>query len=309
MFLMGPTASGKTALALELCRQMPFEIISVDSAMVYRGMDIGTAKPTAATLALTPHRLIDICDPSEVYSAGHFRADALKEIQAIHAENKIPLLVGGTGLYFRALQRGIADLPVADVFIRRKLTEEAASGGWQKMHERLRQVDAASAERIHPNDPQRIQRALEVYQVSGRPLSSFFTEEKNRALSCKIIKIIVAPADRAMLHERIRQRFEQMIEFGLINEVESLYARGDLSADLPSMRIVGYRQVWQYLESSLNREEMLEKAVVATRQLAKRQLTWLRAELDACWFDSLEGDFVSKVLRFLREDAILSPWV
>lgn len=309
VFLMGPTASGKTALALELCLQMPFEIISVDSAMVYRGMDIGTAKPTAATLALTPHRLIDICDPSEVYSAGNFREDALQEIRAIHAENKIPLLVGGSGLYFRALERGIADLPPADESVRRQLSEEAASSGWQKMHERLRQLDAISAERIHPNDPQRIQRALEVYQLSGRPLSSFFTEEKNRALACKIIKIIVAPADRSILHERIRQRFEDMMECGLINEVESLYRRGDLSADLPSMRIVGYRQVWQYLQGSLSREEMLEKAVVATRQLAKRQLTWLRAELDACWFDSMQGDLASKVLRFLRDAPILLPRV
>jgi tRNA dimethylallyltransferase len=306
VFLMGPTASGKTALAVELCQQLPFEIISVDSAMVYKGMDIGTAKPAADILNIVPHRLIDIRDPAEAYSAGDFREDALREIQAIHDLNKIPLLVGGTGLYFRALKEGIADLPSADQDIRRRLTEEAASTNWQELHERLGQVDPGSAERIHPNDPQRIQRALEVYELSGRPLSSFFAEENNRGLPYTNIKLIVAPNDRSVLHERIRRRFEEMIEFGLINEVEGLYERGDLSLALPSIRMVGYRQVWQYLEGKLNRAEMLEKSVVATRQLAKRQLTWLRSEEDVRWFDSLDGEIATEVLRFLSDDPILS---
>ncbi len=306
---MGPTASGKTALAVELCRHMPFEVISVDSAMVYKGMDIGTAKPTADILSLTPHRLIDIRDPADAYSAGEFREDALKEIREIHATNKIPLLVGGTGLYFRALERGIADLPPADQAIRQQLTEEAMTLGWQKMHERLQRCDPQAAQRIHPNDPQRIQRALEVYQLSGRPLSSYFSIENNRALPFTSKKIVIAPTERSFLHERIRLRFSKMMEFGLINEVEALLERGDLSADMPSMRIVGYRQVWQYLQGHLSQQEMLEKAVVATRQLAKRQLTWLRAEEDVCWFDTLKQDFTSKVLRYALDDPILSQRV
>ncbi|MBT7950969.1 MAG: tRNA (adenosine(37)-N6)-dimethylallyltransferase MiaA [Gammaproteobacteria bacterium] len=306
VFLMGPTASGKTALAVELCQHLPFEIISVDSAMVYKGMDIGTAKPTADILAKTPHRLIDLCDPSEVYSAGNFREDALKEIKSIHALNKIPLLVGGTGLYFRALEKGIAALPSADASVRQKLTEEAAASSWQLMHERLRKVDPDSAERIHPNDPQRIQRALEVYEVSGRTLSSYFKADDSRVIPYPCKKIIIAPEDRSVLHERIRCRYEEMLKLGLVNEVEGLYQRGDLSLEKPSMRTVGYRQVWQFLQGELGESEMLEKAVVATRQLAKRQLTWLRSEQDASWFDCMEADFATKALRFLSDDPILS---
>lgn len=305
VFLMGPTASGKTALAVELCSQLPFEIISVDSAMVYKGMDIGTAKPGADVLAQAPHRLIDLCDPAEVYSAGDFREDALQAIQEIHANNNIPLLVGGTGLYFRALEWGIADLPSADETIRQRLAEEAARSGWDKLHERLGKVDAAAASRIHPNDPQRIQRALEVYEISGRPLSAYFTRENNRPLPYPGRKIVIAPQDRAVLHERIKHRFGEMMEFGLLEEVKSLYERDDLSAEMPSMKIVGYRQVWQYLDGLLNQQKMLEKAIVATRQLAKRQLTWLRSEQATSWFDSLEGDFSTKVLRFLLDDPIL----
>jgi tRNA dimethylallyltransferase len=309
VFLMGPTASGKTALAVELCQQMPFEIISVDSAMVYRDMDIGTAKPTAEILAKAPHRLIDICDPAEVYSAGDFREDALKEIAAIHAKKKIPLLVGGTGLYFRALEQGIADLPSADADTRQRLSNEAAASSWQIMHERLGKIDPVSAERIHPNDPQRIQRALEVHAVSGKTLSSFFQMENARALPYKAIKLIVSPEDRAVLHERIRERFARMMEIGLVDEVTQLYQRADLDADTPSMRIVGYRQVYQYLQGQLDLQDLPEKTIVATRQLAKRQLTWLRSEQEVRWFDSSEADFAGKALRFLSEDPILSSRV
>jgi len=306
VFLMGPTASGKTQLAVELCQHLPFEIISVDSALVYRGMDIGTAKPDAEVLSKAPHRLIDICDPADAYSAGSFREDALEEINEIHQQNKIPLLVGGTGLYFRALERGIADLPSADAALREKLTKQAEASDWQSMHERLRQIDPESAERIHQNDPQRIQRALEVYELSGKPLSSFFKEENKRKLTFTSRKIVIAPSERSVLHERIRRRFEQMMEFGLINEVEQLYQRGDLSLENPSMRIVGYRQVWQYLAGELAKDDIIEKAVVATRQLAKRQLTWLRSEQQTQWFDSLQDDLEAKALRFLTDDPILS---
>ncbi len=306
VFLMGPTASGKTALAVELCQQLPFEIISVDSAMVYKGMDIGTAKPGADILARAPHRLIDICDPAERYSAGDFRKDALREIKKIHAMNKIPLLVGGTGLYFRALERGIADLPSADQAIRQKLMAQAAANGWQEMHRRLRQIDPVAAERIHPNDPQRIQRALEVYEISGRSISSFYPGKGERALSCEIKKIAITPSDRSVLHGRILRRLEEMMEFGFIEEVERLYQRADLSADMPAMRTVGYRQVWQYLQGSLSEGEMMEKAVVATRQMAKRQLTWLRSEDNVEWFDTLQGDFSAEVLRILLDNPMLS---
>jgi tRNA dimethylallyltransferase len=309
VFLMGPTASGKTALALELCAELPFEIISVDSAMVYRGMDIGTAKPDADVRANYPHRLIDICDPAETYSAGTFREDALKEIQAIHSTRKIPLLVGGTGLYFRALERGIADLPAADPYIREQLMDEAKIHGWERMHARLQEVDPVSAERIHPNDPQRIQRALEVYQLSGKALSTFFSNDNERALPYSCIKVAINPEDRSILHNRIKVRFEQMIEFGLINEVKSLYARKDLSAEMSSMRIVGYRQIWQHLDGELDERGMLDKAIVVTRQLAKRQLTWLRSEKQLSWFDTLNADFETKVLRFLLDDPILSSRV
>ena len=309
VFLMGPTASGKSELAMDLCEHFPFDIVSVDSAMVYRGLDIGTAKPTAEVLARYPHRLIDICEPTEVYSAGDFRRDALAEINNIHQRGRVPLLVGGTGLYFRALETGIANLPAADTGIRKRLLEEAASNGWQVLHDRLREVDADSAERIHPNDPQRIQRALEVYELSGKPLSSFFKEAGQHSLKAPLRKIALAPGDRKVLHERIRLRFEQMMEFGLLEEVKALYRRQDLSAASPSMKTVGYRQVWQYLEGQLSLAEMREKAVVATRQLAKRQFTWLRSEQDIQWIDCQEADFRAKVLRFLMNDPMLKASV
>ncbi len=305
VFLMGPTASGKTDAALQLCERFPFEIISVDSAMVYRGLDIGTAKPGRDVLARYPHRLIDICEPTESYSAGNFREDALLAIDEIHEQGKIPLLVGGTGLYFRALEQGIAELPPAHEETRKTLIEEAGQRGLQALHDELANVDPESARRIHPNDPQRIQRALEVFRVSGRTLSSFF-DETSRPMPFESIKLVICPDKREVLHQRIEQRFQKMMEFGLLTEVKGLYQRGDLAADLPSMRVVGYRQAWQYLDGDIDEAEMRYRAVVATRQLAKRQLTWLRSEANTRWFDSAKQDFSREIGDFLETDPILS---
>lgn len=282
---MGPTAAGKTALAVELIKQLPVEIISVDSAMVYRGMDIGTGKPTPSELAISPHHLINIRDPSEPYSAAEFAQDAGRLISEIHNKNKIPLLVGGTFLYFRALQHGLSPLPSADANVRAHLMEEGNQVGWASMHTRLQSIDPISALRIHPNDPQRIQRALEVYEISGRTMSSFFTEEKNSS-EYQIRAFAVAPLDRQELHSRIESRWMGMLEAGLVAEVEQLYHRGDLTPDVPSIRSVGYRQVWKYLEGDCNYDEMVYKAIVATRQLAKRQLTWLRSLHNINWLQN-----------------------
>jgi len=304
IFLMGPTASGKTDLAVELVRRLPVEIISVDSAMVYRDMDIGTAKPEADILAEAPHRLIDIIDPAEAYSAARFREDALEQMTEITAAGRIPLLVGGTMLYYRALQQGLAQLPEADETVRARLEAEAREEGWQRLHDRLAEVDPASAERIHPNDPQRLQRALEVYELTGRPLSELWQEQGEARLPYRAVKLVVAPEDRADLHRRIALRFGKMLEQGLIEEVEALYRRGDLHSELPSIRCVGYRQVWQYLAGELSRDEMSEKGVVATRQLAKRQFTWLRSERDLKWFATFDSRLLEKVLKFLDDNAI-----
>lgn len=304
IFLMGPTASGKTDLAVELVRRLPLEIISVDSAMIYRGMDIGTAKPDAATLAEAPHRLIDILDPAESYSAARFREDALKQMAEITAAGRIPLLVGGTMLYYRALQQGMAVLPEADPSVRARLEVEAEERGWQALHERLAEVDPVSAQRIHPNDPQRLQRALEVYELSGRPLSRLWEEQRGEGLPYRLVKLVVAPDDRPELHRRIALRFEKMLQQGLLEEVEALYQRGDLGPELPSIRCVGYRQVWQYLMGELSREAMSEKGIVATRQLAKRQFTWLRSEQNLHWFATFDYRLVEKVLKFLDDAAI-----
>lgn len=305
IFLMGPTASGKTSVAVDMFKRLPVEIVSVDSAMVYRGMDIGTAKPGPDILRIAPHHLIDICDPAQVYSAGKFRDDALEVIRAIHKRNKIPLLVGGTGLYFRSLEQGISELPEANPAIRGRLESEAGEIGWQMMHARLASIDPESAGRIHPNDPQRIQRALEVYEISGKPLSSFFSEGRQTALPYPLKKIIISPADRQVIHKRVKRRFMEMIELGLVEEVRGLYRREDIDASLPAMRMVGYRQVWRYLEGLINRQQMLEHAIVATRQLAKRQLTWLRAESNSHWFDSTNVQLLDKILKFLKEDSNL----
>lgn len=303
IFLMGPTASGKTDLAVELVRRLPVEIISVDSAMVYREMDIGTAKPGPEVLAEAPHRLIDILDPAEAYSAARFREDALRHMAEITAAGRIPLLVGGTMLYFRALQQGLAVLPEADPELRARLEAEAAEYGWQVLHDRLAEVDPVSAARIHPNDPQRLQRALEVYELSGEPLSELWQRQEEESLPYRPIKLAVAPDDRAELHERIALRFRLMLEQGLIEEVEALYRRGDLGPELPSIRCVGYRQVWQYLAGELSRDEMIEKGVAATRQLAKRQFTWLRSEENLRWFATFEPSLLEKVLKFLDDSS------
>ncbi len=277
LFLTGPTAAGKTALAVELVERYPFEIISVDSALVYRGMDIGTAKPDAETLQRAPHRLIDIIDPSEAYSAAQFREDALREIAAIRANGKIPLLVGGTMLYYRALQFGLSTLPESDPELRNRLEQQRLQDGLEPLYQQLQQVDPVAAERINANDPQRILRALEVYEMTGVPITTLQQQQKADEIPAEQITLVaINPQDRSLLHQRIEQRFEIMLQQGFIEEVEQLRARGDLNPDLPSMRSVGYRQAWEYLEGKLDREEMIYRATVATRQLAKRQLTWLR---------------------------------
>ena len=286
VFLMGPTASGKTGLAIELCERFPMEIISVDSALVYRGLDIGTAKPDAETLKRAPHRLIDIRDPVESYSAANFCEDALREMASITAAGKIPLLTGGTMLYFRALEHGLSELPSADAQIRGQLEQQAADIGWPAMHEILQQKDPLAASRIHPNDPQRIQRALEVIALSGQLMSELQEQTAGAALDYRLHKIIISPEPRSVLHRRIQQRFDLMLEAGFIDELKSLHRRPDLNADLPAMRAVGYRQGWAWLEGRYGFEEMREKAIAATRQLAKRQLTWLRHEGGSIWYDS-----------------------
>ena len=285
--LMGPTASGKTDVAVHLVQNMPVEIISVDSVLIYKDMDIGSAKPDAKTLAIAPHRLIDFLDPAIAYSVAEFRRDALAEMEDITQQGKIPLLVGGTMLYYRALLDGLSELPAADDEVREKLEAEAEKLGWQAMHERLQKVDPDAASKIHPNDPQRIQRALEVYEVSGEPLSELQRKHKQQnILPYNISKLIVNPKDRAVLHQRIEQRFHSMLEQGFIDEVKALYNRGDLNVDMPSMRAVGYRQVWEYLDGQRDYQSMVDRGIVVTRQLAKRQLTWLRNEKDAIWLDS-----------------------
>ncbi len=283
--LMGPTASGKTALAIELVQQCNAEIISVDSALIYRGMDIGTAKPSAAELAIAPHHLIDILDPANAYSAADFRQDALRLIADIHQRGKIPLLVGGTMLYFKALIDGISQLPEADPAIRAAIEAQAAIEGWAALHQELASYDPISAERIHPNDPQRINRAVEVYRLTGRSLTEL-TAEKSEPFPYQACQFAIAPTERSVLHERIAQRFELMLAQGFEQEVQALKQRADLHADLPSMRCVGYRQMWDYLDGLVTYDEMVYRGIAATRQLAKRQLTWLRSWDDLTWLKS-----------------------
>lgn len=303
--LMGPTASGKTDLAIALVESLPMDIISVDSVMVYRGMDIGSAKPDAGTLARAPHRLIDICDPADAYSAARFRDDALREMAGITAQGRIPLLVGGTMLYFRALLNGLSTLPSADADIRARLEAEAEADGWASLHRRLAEVDPEAAARIHPNDPQRLQRALEVYELTGTPLSELQqSQQVDQPLPYRIIKLAVAPADRTILHQRIAQRYELMLQNGFIDEVEALRQRGDLHLDLPALRAVGYRQVWDYLGGRLNYTEMVERGIIATRQLAKRQFTWLRSETELTLLDSLDLHLRETALKFIEQALI-----
>ena len=301
---MGPTASGKTDLAVQLVQELPCDIISVDSAMVYRGMDIGTAKPGEDVLAKAPHRLIDICDPGEVFSASQFRQQALDEIKDILGRGRIPVLVGGTMLYFRALEQGLSPLPSADPDIRARLESEAELEGWQVLHDRLAEIDPGAAVRIHANDPQRIQRALEVFELTGEPLSVWFQREVENELPFRVVKIIVTSEDRAVLHQRIETRFRTMLEHGFVNEVKRLFMRGDLHADLPSMRAVGYRQLWNYLEGQYDYETMVERGIIATRQFAKRQYTWLRSEEEKTRFEATDPKIMSKVLKHLSINAI-----
>ena len=298
VLLMGPTASGKTAFSLELAEALQTEIISVDSALVYREMDIGTAKPSLSERSAVTHHLIDIIDPSESYSTGQFRDQAILLIDNLVAKNKVPILTGGTMLYFNALTEGLAQLPPANTDIRAELEQQMQTKGKQAMHKQLQIIDPVSAARIHMNDPQRIQRALEVFQVTGRPLSSFFNQPHESPY--RFLKIILSPVDRSILHKRIEDRFHAMIDQGLIEEVIHLRERGDLDLSMPSMRCVGYRQVWQYLEGETKFSEMLEHSIAASRQLAKRQLTWLRKNNDAICFDPAEKK-LPVVLKSIQE--------
>lgn len=289
IFLMGPTASGKTDLAIQLCQHLPCDIISVDSALIYRGMDIGSAKPTAAELAQAPHRLIDIRDPAQAYSAAEFRADALAAMAEITAAGKIPLLVGGTMLYYKALLEGFADMPEANADIRAQIEADAKQYGWPHVHAQLAQVDPESAARIHPNHSQRIERALEVYLASGATMTELHRQQpQDSALPYEIVQLAIAPLDRKVLHRRIEKRFRLMLEQGFIDEVKGLHARGDLHTGLPSVRAVGYRQAWQFLSGELDEAEMIERGIIATRQLAKRQFTWLNGWENIHWIHTDE---------------------
>ena len=305
IFLMGPTASGKTALAVRLVEAFPLEIISVDSALVYRDMNIGTAKPDAATLACAPHHLIDIRDPDETYSAAAFCEDARRLMADIVARGKVPLLVGGTMLYFRALLQGLDDLPRADPDMRKQLESEAANRGWPALHAELAQIDPATASRLAPNDSQRIGRALEIFRLSGTPMSALL-DRKHSELPYRLLQLALIPSERSVLHQRIAARFDAMLAEGLVDEVEMLRRDYTLAADMPAMRAVGYRQAWAYLDGDIDMKALREQGIAATRQLAKRQLTWLRSwpgavELD-CLADDLEARATALVARHLSPD-------
>ncbi|WP_228260634.1 tRNA (adenosine(37)-N6)-dimethylallyltransferase MiaA [Marinobacter confluentis] len=324
IFLMGPTASGKTDLAIELCRRLPCDIISVDSAMIYRGMDIGTAKPSPAELAAAPHRLIDICDPADTYSAADFRRDALAEMAVISARDRIPLLVGGTMMYFKALLQGLSALPSASPSLRRDIENQAEAQGWPSLYAELAHKDPVAARLIHPNNRQRLMRAIEVIRLTGKPISvlweqtgkhpperdsvervedyTYFTRwqaDESPTLPYTVTQLAIAPSERSVLHERIARRFHQMLETGFLDEVRSLMARGDLDPDLPSMRCVGYRQAWEHLAGEYGEQEMVAKGIAATRQLAKRQLTWLRKWSDLDWLDSDDPQKVDLTLKII----------
>jgi tRNA dimethylallyltransferase len=300
VLLMGPTASGKTGLALALAERLPLEIISVDSAQVYRDMDIGTAKPDAAMRARVPHHLLDILDPSEAYSAARFREDALRLIAGIRERGRMPLLVGGTMLYYRALQFGLSELPAADAELRGRLESMAAREGWPAMHALLARKDPVTAARLHPNDQQRIQRALEIIELSGVTPTQFFAQPKSQGVAGRLIKIGLNPPQRGELHERIALRFRQMMREGFLEEVTQLRARGDLHTELPSVRAVGYRQLWEYLDGRDSLAEAVERGIAATRQFAKRQITWLRSETSVHWLDPSAADLPEQALRLLE---------
>ncbi|ABG42477.1 tRNA delta(2)-isopentenylpyrophosphate transferase [Paraglaciecola sp. T6c] len=299
ILLMGPTASGKTALAIELCQALPCEIISVDSALIYKGMDIGTAKPTAEELAQAPHRLIDILDPVQSYSVAEFRRDALAAMQDITQRGRIPLLVGGTMMYYKALTDGLSTLPQADPLVRAEIEKQAEKNGWQALHQELQGIDPVSAQRIHPNDPQRLSRALEIYRISGKSMTEL-SLNKQPSAPYQFSQFAIAPSDRHILHDRIAQRFDIMLNSGFEDEVIELKSRADLHLDLPSMRCVGYRQMWQYLDGENIYQEMREKGLAATRQLAKRQLTWLRSWQNLHWLDTFSKDNLTNVMKLSR---------
>jgi tRNA dimethylallyltransferase len=313
---MGPTAAGKTDLAVELARVLPCDLISVDSALVYRGMNIGTAKPSVELLREFPHRLIDIRDPAQSYSAAEFVTGALAAMAQSAAAGRIPLLVGGTMLYFKALSEGLADMPAADATVRAELDAQAQAEGLATLHRQLAEVDPESAARIHPNDPQRLVRALEVYRVSGVSMTEHRARQRSQkagagtpdagVLPYTVAQLSIAPAQRHVLHQRIEQRFVEMVEQGFVEEVESLRRRGDLFPELPSMRAVGYRQVWSYLDGVCSREEMVQRGIIATRQLAKRQLTWLRGWEGVHWLESSACDNLPQALKYLKTLTILS---
>lgn len=304
IFLMGPTASGKTELACALCERFPLGLVSVDSALVYRGLDIGTAKPNAAILARYPHALLDVRDPSQPYSAAEFRSDALVVMQKITNQGRVPLLVGGTGLYFRALERGLSPLPEADPKLRERLTAEAARDGWAALHARLAQLDPLAAQRIHASDAQRIQRALEVITLTGKPLSAQ-QRGGSAALPYRLLKLLLLPADRARLHARIAERFAAMLEQGFLDEVRGLRARKNLEASLPALRAVGYRQAWIYLAGQSSEAAFRQTVLAATRQLAKRQMTWLRSESNAWRLDPFDSDLLKQAIYAVR--SMLQP--
>jgi tRNA dimethylallyltransferase len=301
LLLMGPTGAGKSALALDLARKFPVELISVDSAQVYRGMDIGTAKPDLATRRAIPHHLIDIRDPATNYSAGEFVRDASEAMEAVWRRGRQPLLVGGTMLYFHALSAGIAKLPEANLRVRGQIDAQAAATGWAAVHEELERVDPAAAARIHVNDPQRIQRALEVYRLTGQPITRLQQNRGAAFSGATVQEFVLAPLDRKLLHARIEARFEAMLAAGFLDEVRALRQRSDLSAEHPSMRAVGYRQAWKFLAGECRLDEAKQQAVAATRQLAKRQLTWLRRRQSAAWFDSTHPNVASMLLDALSK--------
>jgi tRNA dimethylallyltransferase len=308
ILLMGPTAAGKTDLAAELVARFPLEIVSVDAAMVFRSMDIGTAKPGPELLARAPHHLIDVIDPAESYSAARFLADAEAAIRSIESRGLTPLLVGGTMLYFRAFQSGLARLPARDPEIRARLDARAAAEGWPALHAELARLDPGSASRIRPADRQRIQRALEVIERTGRPMSEQLAENLRGAMRREDLSLVIAPTDRAVLFERISRRFDAMLARGLLEEVARLRARGDLHPGLPAMRLIGYRQLWEHLEGATTLAQATQKAVTATRQLARRQLTWLRAEPGAEWFDPFHAAtperIAARIAEWFRERGI-----
>ena len=301
ILLLGPTAAGKTDLAIALHERLGVELISVDSAMVYRGMDIGSAKPSPEELARAPHRLIDIRDPAEPYSAADFREDALVEMRQISAAGKVPLLVGGTMMYAKRLLEGVANLPASDPAVRAELEQRVQRQGLGALHDELARVDPASAARIHPNDPQRLMRALEVYRISGQTLSDLWQAQRAETFPWQVVSIGLTPFDRRVLHGRIAERFDAMLASGFLEEVAALRARGDLHLGLPSMKSVGYRQVWEYLDGEGDLASLRERGVIATRQLAKRQLTWMRSWPALCWVDALGPDPLGQVLKLVRE--------